>query len=293
MDNMLMLDTPVEKSPWIASVAVPGFVGEEQSIIEQLHSELELIPLLNKYLSLASQRLNLTGLIFSWKGDDYSLGETQVSYQHSFLLRIDAEYMVKLTYFSRSEISEFKQKQLKSIQQQAFYPIRNALKYASACQAARQDYLTGLGNRGYFNDVIGYQLQQAKRFRQQLALMMIDLDNFKQVNDRHGHAEGDKLLAAFSEALKSIIRGSDLAFRLGGDEFVVLMANSDEAACYTLANRLQFAIRNHPLMLSRGVTCSIGFTQWQAGENLDLWLERADKALYQAKSAGRNCAMPA
>lgn len=293
MENILMLDSPVEHSPWIASLAVPRFGTHGPSIIEELHSELELVPLLNKYLILASQRLNLSGLVFSWQQEEYQIGDIHCAFQHSFLLRIDAEYMVKLTYFSHHEISEFKRKKLQSIQQQAFYPIRNALKYAVACRAARQDHLTGLGNRGYFHDVIRYQIQQAQRFDQQLAVMMIDLDNFKQVNDTHGHAEGDKLLVQFADILKNVIRSSDLAFRLGGDEFVFLLANSDEKACHTLANRLQEAVRNHTLMLRRGVTCSIGFAQWQNEEELGNWLKRSDKALYMAKAAGRDCAVPA
>lgn len=293
MENILMLDSPVEHSPWIASLAVPRFGTHGPSIIEELHSELELVPLLNKYLMLAEQRLNISGLIFSWQQEEYQIGEINTPYHHSFLLRIDTEYMVKITYFSSDEINEFKCKKLKGIQQQAFYPIRNALKYAIACRAARQDHLTGLGNRGYFHDVIRYQVQQAQRFHQQLAVMMIDLDNFKQVNDTHGHAEGDKLLVQFAEILKSVIRSSDLAFRLGGDEFVFLLANSNEKACHILANRLQHAVRNHPLMLGRGVTCSIGFAQRQNDEDMSNWLKRSDKALYMAKAAGRDCAVPA
>ena len=293
MENMLMLDTPVDKSPWLASLAFPGFGVKEPSITELLHSELELMPLLNKYLAIAQQSVNLSGLTFSCRGETLTVGNIYSVFNQSFLLRVDDEFIVKLTYFSHAAISDAKQRKLKEIQQQAIYPIRNALKYAVACQAARQDHLTGLGNRGYFNDVIGYQLQQALRFEQQLAVMMIDLDNFKQVNDTHGHAEGDKLLLTFADILKSVIRSSDLAFRLGGDEFVYLLANSDENACHVLADRLQQTVKNHPLMLRRGVTCSIGFAQWQTQESLDVWLERADKALYMAKAAGRDCAMPA
>ncbi|MFZ5723308.1 MAG: diguanylate cyclase [Pseudomonadota bacterium] len=159
-------------------------------------------------------------------------------------------------------------------------------------EQAIRDSLTDLYNRRYLHEVFNRELAQACRSGQPLAIALLDIDHFKQVNDRYGHDAGDQALIALAQHLRSGLRVSDLCFRLGGEEFVLLL-HADEAGALkcvdTLRARFQersFRFREHPpcqLTFSAGVVEAP-----RHGDSLDQLLQLADAALYQAKSQGRN-----
>lgn len=157
---------------------------------------------------------------------------------------------------------------------------------------ARHDALTGLANRLFLNDRIERAVARARRTSGSVALLMIDLDGFKQVNDAHGHAVGDELLVVIANRLKDGVRETDTVARLGGDEFVVLLEDTRHpAGTSQIVDKLIAAVRM-PIMLDAGaiaVSASIGIacTPQHTGDADDL-LERADAAMYAAKAAGRN-----
>jgi diguanylate cyclase (GGDEF)-like protein len=117
---------------------------------------------------------------------------------------------------------------------------------------------------------------------------VFDLDNFKSVNDRFGHQEGDLVLIAFAEVLRQSLRDSDYAFRFGGDEFCCLLIDSDPKANERVAKRITKAIHNHPLFMQHGVSSSVGATSFIDGDSCESIFQRADTALYRAKEAGKN-----
>lgn len=163
---------------------------------------------------------------------------------------------------------------------------------AQAELEARIDPLTGLSNRRAFLERASEELRRARRYNKPLSLVMIDLDHFKIINDRWGHAIGDQVLAAFAGILKNHMRGVDVVARLGGEEFVMLMAETAYEGAMQVAERIRQDIKANPLQVD-GVelvwTASLGVTLLDADEDsVSTALVRADRALYRAKQNGRD-----
>jgi two-component system cell cycle response regulator len=155
------------------------------------------------------------------------------------------------------------------------------------------DELTGLYNRRYFDRHLGVMLSKAQLQDRHLAVMILDMDHFKAVNDTHGHAAGDAVLRDLAQRLRRNIRGIDLACRFGGEEFVVLMPDTDLRQAEAIAERVRTSVADRPFDIGAGLalplTISVGVS---LNENLDdtpvAVLKRADIALYRAKRGGRN-----
>lgn len=156
-----------------------------------------------------------------------------------------------------------------------------------------RDELTGLYNRHYMETLLNKETAWAAREGQGLTIAMLDLDHFKQVNDRHGHAAGDAVLADAAHLVSARLRESDSAFRYGGEEFMFVLPGTEanEARVLCEALRELFATSSIGGMAVGSVTMSIGIAQWRDGERPVAVVQRADSALYQAKQAGRNRVM--
>ena len=157
---------------------------------------------------------------------------------------------------------------------------------------AYHDQLTGLPNRMLLLDHLNLAINQANRNRMKVALMMLDLDKFKEVNDSLGHLTGDKLLQAVAQKLTGILRKGDTVARFGGDEFVLLLPEQkDEKTALWVAGKIIEAFRN-PVDLdghSLVITGSIGISLYpDHGTDIDTILKNADSAMYRAKQTGRN-----
>jgi diguanylate cyclase (GGDEF)-like protein len=180
----------------------------------------------------------------------------------------------------------------------ALSEIEEAHRQARAAQAelrrlASIDELTGVANRRWFTAMASRELERCRRFNHQLALLMIDIDHFKRVNDTHGHAVGDEVLKAFTRVLEGNLRSVDLLGRLGGEEFAVVLPEADDSAAAHTAERLRQAVEALQFPFEDGtvlrITTSVGIAILAAtGETLDSLLARADGALYAAKRQGRN-----
>lgn len=161
-------------------------------------------------------------------------------------------------------------------------------------ELATTDDLTGALNRRAFFAAITQEAERAGRYGSQMSLVMIDLDHFKQVNDRFGHAAGDRALRLAAQAMRSGLRDIDVLGRLGGEEFAVLLPQTPLAGALEVAERLraaiaQIAIPVDPAPTTIGLTASLGVAERQNNESgLDRILLRADAALYRAKDEGRN-----
>lgn len=158
---------------------------------------------------------------------------------------------------------------------------------------AIQDPLTGLYNRRFFNDALGRELRRAARRDTPLALMMIDLDHFKRVNDEMGHEAGDRLLCALAEMLRDSVRAEDVIARYGGEEFMVLLPETALADAVGLAERLRVQFRERVVPRtgpSPGTTTlSVGVAaRPESGTTVESLIQSADTALYRAKREGRD-----
>ncbi|NLT40162.1 MAG: GGDEF domain-containing protein [Clostridiales bacterium] len=150
------------------------------------------------------------------------------------------------------------------------------------------DQLTGVYNRTFFNEKIEKETKNAAQKDQPITAMILDIDNFKNINDTCGHLYGDAVLAKCAGIISDTLRDRDIAFRLGGDEFFVLMPNTaiDEASA--VAEKIRANIENSGIGQDIPVTTSIGVAERVCVESLDNWLTRTDKALYKAKIRSGN-----
>jgi two-component system, cell cycle response regulator len=163
-----------------------------------------------------------------------------------------------------------------------------------AVEQATTDPLTGLANRRDFERWLRRELAYTERHREPVALLMLDLDHFKSVNDTYGHPEGDRVLVATADAIRLTLRTSDLAFRLGGEEFGVILRGCDAAQAIRAGERLVEAQRREPFAFAGGdtkvLTMSVGAAAADQANGFfteDI-VGRADQALYRAKRTGRN-----
>jgi diguanylate cyclase (GGDEF)-like protein len=162
---------------------------------------------------------------------------------------------------------------------------------AEMARLATVDSLTGLPNRHAFLERAEHARQSALRLRQPLALAMLDIDHFKQINDRFGHATGDEALGVFASTARASLRAHETIGRLGGEEFAMVLPGTDLAGALQAAERLRLAVREATVITSGTryvMTISIGVVVLDPNETLGMALARADHALYAAKSGGRD-----
>jgi two-component system, cell cycle response regulator len=164
----------------------------------------------------------------------------------------------------------------------------------NSIEAAITDALTGLHNRRYMESHLTTLAEQASSRGKPLAVMMLDIDFFKSINDNYGHDAGDDVLREFAVRVRKSIRGIDLACRYGGEEFVIVMPETDLHVAGMVAERLRRSVAGDPFVVNKGakrieVTISIGLSRLESkGEAVSDVLKRADNALYRAKHDGRN-----
>lgn len=154
------------------------------------------------------------------------------------------------------------------------------------------DSLTQLSNARQFNMALDQELERSVRYRRPLTLLIVDVDDFKQVNDTWGHAEGDRVLQTLAGIIQSCLRHTDSAYRYGGEEFAVLMPETDAVAGVIFGERLRLSFVESPLTLSGGtllnVSISIGVTEYCPGDDVHSLFCRADEGMYKAKRLGKN-----
>jgi diguanylate cyclase (GGDEF)-like protein len=175
---------------------------------------------------------------------------------------------------------------------QASIALENARLHDIVQRQAMTDDLTGLVNRRRFIAALEAEIDRATSLGVAISVILVDLDDFKLINDRFGHHAGDTVLQAFAELLKAHIRDVDVAGRLGGEEFALLLPDADLAGATATAKRLRHALDNRPIARAAAhdfrVTASFGVTQYAPGQSADELLRIADDALYRAKAEGKN-----
>jgi len=161
--------------------------------------------------------------------------------------------------------------------------------FKEAERLAMVDGLTGLCNRRSFDLAIRKELKRSARYDKDFALIMVDVDNFKRINDSHGHQFGDEVLRKMSSAVMSIMREEDSAYRYGGEEFAILLPETAVEGAMAFAGRLRARLHADEFLSSYTVTVSGGVASYPyAGIRAEELVESADKALYQAKSQGKD-----
>ena len=209
----------------------------------------------------------------------------------NYRLTLSDDFIGELRFYRERKFDAQEVTLLEQLLTALIYPLRNALLYREALQAALEDPLTGLGNRRALEQAIEREVSLSKRLGSTLALLAIDIDLFKGINDQYGHSFGDCVLQNVARALKASLRESDLSYRYGGEEFVVILNNTDPQGAELVAQRIRAAVAAADCVCNDipvQVSVSVGVALL-GDEDQRALFERADEALYEAKKAGRNC----
>lgn len=257
-----------------------------------LQRSLELREILQIFSTEVFSLVGHTGLEFKSISDGVSefLGTPNTS-RCSYRLIVKGEVLGELNLFNSSSFDDDKLEILETATLSLLYPLQNALLYKQAIVASLTDPLTGVGNRKGLRWHLTREMDLARRFGTQMAVLMIDVDDFKLVNDSFGHAAGDVVLQTVVEEILRQNRRIDLSFRYGGEEFVVLLSTTDIQGAEVIARRIRSSIAGRNICLGdeiTTITVSVGITALTEVDSEESLLGRADEALYRAKAAGKN-----
>jgi diguanylate cyclase (GGDEF)-like protein len=153
---------------------------------------------------------------------------------------------------------------------------------------SEEDYLTKLYNRRKIHEIIETEIKRSRRYNSAFAVLLLDIDDFKMINDTFGHNAGDKVLIQFSSIIGQTVRESDIAGRWGGEEFLVICPETTTEGAISLAEKIRYNIENYTFEEAGNITASIGVAGAQHGDNVKSLIFRADEALYSSKKAGKN-----
>jgi diguanylate cyclase (GGDEF)-like protein len=273
-------------------------IAESAKIMRIMLSSIDLEQLTNGYFRELVNKLPCSALKLAFADQILRTGKAHTNarnmkisiyYGHPF----GTPQHAQLSYSFSKLLAPVERKLLSEMHSIFAMSLRHALEYYRISQLATKDMLTGLGNRASYNESLSKLISISKRNKECFGLLVFDLDNFKRVNDRFGHQEGDEVLVCFGSILQKCLRDSDHAFRFGGDEFCCLLIDSDAKANKRVANRITRAIAKHPMFIQHGVSSSVGATSFVDSDDPKSLFERADTALYKAKQAGKNRFMAA
>jgi two-component system, cell cycle response regulator len=165
--------------------------------------------------------------------------------------------------------------------------IDNAFRYREARRLADLDALTALRNRRFFHETLQRECARAQRYGRTLALLVLDLDDFKAINEQVGHLAGDAVLAEAAARVRAVLRASDIACRVGGDELAIILPEASARQAAQLYGRVEEAVSAQPIGSIPRLTLSGGVAELVESDDAKTFFERADDALYHAKQAGK------
>ena len=270
--------------------------GERRALLLRMMGALQETIDLGRLVERFARELKL---MLPYDSLEYRHAGYQLRFVHGTLARHSCDYELKVaetslgavTFTRRRRFSDSEIELLEYLLTTFIYPVRNALQYQDAINAAACDSLTGLANRKSFDQLLRREVSRSNRLNSHLALLVVDLDDFKQINDRFGHLAGDQALVDFATLLRDAFRGPDLVFRYGGDEFVILLPDTDVVGAERVAERIRLGTAELESIHEGHRLClriSIGATAMIPGESKSGFLARADRMLFSAKQSGRN-----
>lgn len=266
--------------------------SELSGFVTQILSTLELQELGGVYFQQLNMLLPVIGFSLSdfdsrWIYGNAKISSTLIDLPLQGANTINGE-QAHAYYYISSPLSLSQREALFQLHDLFGKQVKHALTLAQVQQMATKDALTGLGNRAGFEQSMTRQLGWAQRHDEPFALLVIDLDNFKYVNDNFGHGEGDKVLAHVASHLSRMLRDEDEAFRYGGDEFCCLLDCQTQLQLACAAQRIQSSINSSSYLAGLEVSTSLGGAIYRDGDTVSSIFDRADNALYRVKNSGKN-----
>ena len=261
--------------------------------IALLQTTLELHPLLRLFSRAVGATVSHSSVRYhnGRPGVDLTVGRS-ARYRRTFHVIVEKQDLGQLTFTRGKPFTARETALLEFLLSSVAYPLRNALQYEDAFQASLTDPLTGVYNRSMLESSLHREVSLARRHNVPLSLIILDIDEFKVVNDKFGHDTGDNLIKAVARSVAGSLRKTDIFCRFGGDEFALLLSNTSEQGAVVLAETIRKRIEGITRIFDHHavkVTVSIGVASLSPTENHETLFSRADEALFRAKGAGRNC----
>lgn len=283
---------PLIPDATVATTFPAAILQQAMRITQSLQTTLDVPAMIELFYNKVSAVIPLDGMEYHHAELAHSV-ECGRHSRHSchYDLRIETELLGDLTFRRRRAFGDSELAELEFLLCTLLYPLRNGLLYREAVARAQKDPLTGLYNRAALDESLAREISLAHRHATALALVILDIDHFKRVNDRFGHCCGDDALRAVVERARQCARNTDMLFRYGGEEFVLLLHNTDQHGAQLLAERLGKMIARTEISCKGeavSVTISAGVASLSDGDDAAALFARADAALYAAKRAGRN-----
>lgn len=264
----------------------------QQNLARQLHTSLELDRVLEMFHLELARFLAIDSLGYRHDVLDIQMQSgTPAMHRCNYRITHAGEYLGEIQFSRQQRFSEDQLASVETLMGELLYPLRNALLYREAVLRAMNDTLTNTGNRLALNQALEREVKLSIRKRSPLSMLVIDIDRFKTINDRYGHAYGDEALKAMVDCTRLCLRETDGFFRLGGEEFVVLLRDTDETLAMQVAERIRGAVQHMQFEIDGNaveMTVSLGVATRLHDECVQELLSSCDQLMYEAKKHGRN-----
>ncbi|MCP3687509.1 MAG: GGDEF domain-containing protein [Gammaproteobacteria bacterium] len=259
---------------------------------DMLSRNLEIEQIIQVFANDVQNELQISGYSYEYADLDLSItqGETRI-HRANYRLMIESRELGEITFFRGVKFATDELSNLEDLLCALIYPVQNAVMYQVALKSAYSDPLTGLNNRTAMEKLLPREIELANRHTHNMALLVMDLDGFKEINDLCGHDAGDEVLRHVGRVLREAVRSTDLLYRYGGDEFVGGLAQTDINGALEVSERIRRGIEalSHASSWNVGIIeVSIGITMLRADDSFSNAFKRDDRALYRAKQAGKN-----
>nr|WP_086939053.1 GGDEF domain-containing protein [Thaumasiovibrio occultus] len=276
--QVMYMDTPASRLPRVITAE------QRLNVLEKLQGKLDVNLLLDVFIRELEKQIDINRLV--WDFDDTCSIVRRGSaseFRQTFALRYNSLSLGAMQYVTPYALDHDEIELIHQYHHLLTGPLMMAIEYQRVKSLALNDHLTGLGNRPSYDKDIDHAIALSQRHQDGLMLMTFDLDNFKQVNDQHGHTTGDYVLARFARLLKQAVRLSDRCYRLGGDEFVAIIQPTNVKSARIITQRLISLIEQDDLLPKYDVRTSFGYSYWQPGDDASELYQRSDQNLYQNK----------
>jgi len=264
-------------------------------LTRRLQTTLDASKIIKIFADEAATVIDFEQFVFECDGQNtIKVGDKSAPHTCLFNLTLDQTNLGSIKFSRRKRFMEEELSIIERLASTLVFPLNNAKMYHAALESALKDELTGLGNKRALHADLHREAERANRHDTPLSVILLDIDHFKHINDKHGHLAGDLVLKQFATTLQTHARQSDLCFRYGGEEFLLILDDTDQTQALKVAERLRLALQNQNFYFQDQripVTSSLGTSTYILGEALDNVVSRADQALYSAKNSGRNQAI--
>ena len=265
------------------------------ALIRKLQTTLDTKDLIRWFVDGVIPLLGEIRAIFTSELVSVAVGPSRKTHHSvNYNLTLEGKSLGQIEFRRSVKFAESELSALESLLSCLVFPLRNSLQYQEAINAALSDALTGVGNKRSFDYQLHREVAQGRRYGSVLALIVFDIDHFKNINDTYGHNAGDAVLKQLTTVVEDNCRDTDMIFRMGGEEFSLLLSKTDIDGALVIAERVRQAIASTTFCYDSqkiSVTVSLGVACHEGNESRGSLLERADQALYSAKRQGRNQAI--